>query len=123
VLFMTNERFDENIIDLKSAFGELSTTVAADGRRLLRVADADLPRGCKPSSTPVLLVLQNGARPVIYVKAGITLPNGAVPRSTSNVQVEGEPWLQFSFNFAWDENAHSLVQFVAASLRRFALTE
>lgn len=120
---MSDEHFEQNVSDLKKAFGDVATTTAADGRRLVKIKEVELPRGCKPGTTPMMVVLQNGARPVVYAKPGITLANGAAPRSTSNVAVEGETWLQFSYNFPWDENSHTLVQFVASSVRRFALNE
>lgn len=114
---------DTEISDLKEAYGSIALATAADGRRLIKIDDAGLPHGCRPASTPVLLVLQNGSRPQVFVKPGIILSNGVTPRSTSPVSVEGEAWLQFSFNFPWTEGSHTLVQFVAASLRRFALAE
>ncbi len=120
---MSDEHLETEIHDLKRAYGAVARATAADGRQLIRIDDADLPRGCRPTGTPVLLVLQNGSRPQVFVKPGIVLSNGIAPRSTSNVAVEGETWLQFSFNFAWSEGSQTLVQFVAASLRRFALTE
>jgi hypothetical protein len=59
----------------------------------------------------------------LYVKPGIVLPNGVSPRSTTVVAIEAESWLQFSFTFPWDEASNTLLQLIAASLRRFALKE
>ena len=89
----------------------------------MRLEGVTLPRGCTPSTTPVLLMCDLRSRPQIYVKPGIRLPNGIEPRSTSRVQVEGEEWLQFSYSFPYDENAHSFVQFIGAALRRFDKSE
>lgn len=120
---MTAESMVQGIEELKEAYGEIHQAPGSPGQVLLRIANAGLPAGCKPSSTPVLLILQDGQRPVLYVKSGLLLPNGATPRSTSSVQVGGEEWMQFSYTFLYDVGTHSLVQFVEASLRRFAKTE
>ena len=121
---MTNEALAAEIDGLKSSYGEISVGSGSAGQTLIRIHSATLPKGCSPSSTPALLVLQPGQpRPQFYVKPKIKVPNGIDPRSTSVVAVEGEEWLQFSYAFTWDENAHTLVQFVEASLRRFAKPE
>jgi len=111
------------IEELRAAYGTASIAAGAPGQTLIRIAVARLPAGCTPPDTPALLVLQDGQRPQFYVKPGIRLPNGAGPRSTSLVPIAGEGWMQFSYSFPWDEGTHSLVQFVEASLRRFALAE
>jgi hypothetical protein len=121
---MTPEALEAGIAELKAVYGGTSIARPAGGATLVRIEQAPLPKGCKPSTTPALLVIQPaGGRPAFYVKPGIRLSNGREPRSTSVVSVEGEAWLQFSYNFPWDENSHSLVQFVAASLQRFAKLE
>ncbi len=121
-LHMEPENLQKEVADLKTAFGDLATTMATNGQQLLRIEQVSLPAGCNPSSTPVLLVLQSG-RPQIYVKPGIVLPSGATPRSASVVTIEGESWLQFSFSFPWDESINTLVQLVAGSIQRFSLKE
>jgi hypothetical protein len=110
------------IEQLKQVFGEVATAVGAGQQKLIRITAAPLPKGCTPAETPVLLVVQP-PKPVIYVKPGIRLPNGRDPRSTSIVQVEGESWMQFSYNFPYDESFHTLVQFVATALNRFKKDE
>jgi len=121
---MTEENLNTAIASLKEAYGAISVAAASGGRKLVRIEKTTLPNGCAPSTTPVLLVITPGQpRPQLYVKPGIKLPNGKVPRSTSAVAVEGEAWMQFSYSFPWDENSHSLVQLVGASLQRFAKAE
>ncbi len=121
---MTDEQLTAETASLKEAYGEVSVATVAGGQVLIRINDVALPEGCSPLSTPVLLALNPGQpRPQIYVKRGIKLSNGADPRSTSIVAVGGEEWLQFSYSFPWEFGSHTLVQFVGASLRRFAKTE
>jgi hypothetical protein len=120
---MTTETMAREIEDLKEAYGEISTAPGSPGQTLLRITKAGLPAGCKPADTTALLILQDRQRPILHIKPGIHLANGAVPRSTSSVEVGGEEWLQFSYTFPYDQNTHTLVQFVEASLRRFAKTE
>ena len=121
---MTEDALAAEIAGLKDAYEAVSVAKGSGGQALIRLHDVALPRGCSPPTTPVLLVLQPGQpRPQIYVKPKIKAPNGADPRSTSVVAVEGEEWLQFSYSFPWDENSHTLMQFVGASLRRFAKLE
>ena len=120
---MTEETLNTETASLKEMYGDVSFSRTAAGATLIRISDAPLPKGCNPSSTPTLLVVQGQGRPALYVKPKIILSNGVTPRSTSSVSVEGEEWMQFSYNFTWDENSHSLVQFVAAGLQRFAKLE
>ena len=121
---MSIEILSEELQGMKAAYGELATTTGAGGQVLVRINHVQLPKGCNPSETPVLLAWPAGqARPQIVVKPGIKLPNGASPRSTSTVQLEGEAWMQFSYAFAWDKDCHTLVQLVEAAMRRFAKSE
>jgi len=120
---MTEDALKTDAVALKETYGEMSIAKPAGGATLIRISDAPLPKGCTPSSTPALLVIPGQGRPVLYVKPKLKLSNGVEPRSTSVVTVEGEEWMQFSYNFPWDENTNSLVQFVAAGLRRFAKLE
>ena len=112
-----------HIEELKEAYGAVATVTAPSGETHFRIESVKLPKGCKPTTTPVLLVVNGGARPVCYVKPGIKVPNGVDPRSTSTVELHGEAWLQFSYTFPWDWATHTLVQFVGSSLRRFARPE
>lgn len=120
---MSPEILRVEIKGLKAAYREVSTAAGAPGQTLIRIESVALPAGCSPASTPALLVIQEGQRPQLYLKVGIRLPNGVAPRSTSVVQVAGTERMQFSYSFPWDETTHTLVQFVEASLRRFALAE
>ena len=118
---MSKEALAEAIEQLKATYGEVST--GGPDETLIRINAVSLPKGCTPTSTPVLVVVQGGQRPQLYVKGGITLTNGRVPRNYSANQVAGEEWWSFSYSFGWDESTHTLVQFVEASLRRFAKAE
>lgn len=121
---MTDDDVNLEAERLRGAFGEMSSAREPNDVILFRMTKVALPAGCAPGHTPVLLRLQPGQeRPEIFVKPGITVPNGIAPRSTSVVLIGGESWLQFSYTFPWDRNQHSLVQFVGAALRRFAKTE
>jgi hypothetical protein len=119
---MTIETISAELEGLKAAYGEVAMATGAPGQILIRIANARLPRGCTPAETPVLLVLEDGQVPKVYVKPGIKVPSGA-PRSTSDVQIAGEAWMQFSYNLAGDPSTYSLVQLVGASLQRFAKDE
>jgi hypothetical protein len=112
-----------HIEELKDAFGAVTKVTAPSGETYFRIESAKLPKGCKPAATPVLLVVNGEARPRCYVKPGIKVPNGVDPRSTSTVELQGEAWLQFSYNFSWEWTTHTLVQFVGSGLRRFARLE
>jgi hypothetical protein len=120
---VSSETPSTDVQALQDAFGALTTASGAPGQLLLRFNAVRLPTGCNPRTIPVLLVLQNGQRPQVFVKGGIKLPNGAVPRNYTCGQVGGEEWWSFSFSFPWDEKDHTHVQFVGASLQRFAKTE
>ena len=106
--------------DLKEQFKSVSVSENG-GNTYVLVQKATLPVGCNPEETPVLLVLNSGQpRPEIYVKPGIKILNGQDPRSTSVVSVQGQSWMQFSYNLEFDRSKHTLVQFIAGSLRRFS---
>jgi hypothetical protein len=121
---MTDDELRLEAEGLRAAFGETASAREPNDVILFRITRVVLPTGCTPANTPVLVRLQPGReRPEVFVKSGITLPNGVAPRNTSVVAVGGESLLQFSYSFAWDPKQHSLVQFVGAALRRFAKTE
>lgn len=120
---MTADRLAEELEQLRETWGEVSTALAAPGQILVRIKEVGLPRDCAPAGTAALLAVQDGQRPQLYVKGGIKLPNGAVPKNYTANQVGGEEWWSFSYSFTWDENDNTLVQFVAASLQRFGKAE
>ena len=119
---MTIETITAGIEALKAAYGEVTVAEGTPGQRLIRIAKVHLPRGCTPAETPALLVLQDGQVPKVYVKPGIKVPSG-IPRSTSDMQIAGEAWMQFSYNLAGDPSTYTLVQLVEASLQRFSKNE
>ena len=91
------------------------------GRTLVKLPAVQLPPGCQPSSTDVIVVFTPGAsKPDLVVRTAPRLPNGALP-NTSSMMVAGENWVTYSFNLEWDADRHSAVQFVEGKLRRFAL--
>jgi hypothetical protein len=93
-------------------------------KTLIRLPRIFFPRGCNPSETSALVVLdEQQPAPQLLIKQVPTLPNGITPRSTGTVSVAGETWNTFSFNQPWDEDAHTAIQFVEGRLRRFALNE
>jgi hypothetical protein len=121
---MGTEILFEELQDMRAAYGEVATTTGAGGQVLIRIDRVELPKGCNPAGTPVLLAWPAGqARPQIVVKPGIKLPNGASPRSTSTLQLEGEAWMQFSYAFTWHKDSHTLMQLVETAMRRFANSE
>jgi hypothetical protein len=114
----------EDIELLEDAYGGVEVADGPGGQNYLRITKVNLPRGCSPSTTRVLVAAQPGQpRPQVYVQPGIHLRNGKDPRSTTTVSVEGEAWMQFSYSFNWDPSTHSLAQLVGASLLRFAKDE
>lgn len=116
------EQLERELEELKSQYE--TVRVRKDGTTTyVYVEPVELPVGCKPAKTAVLLTLNGQPKPLIYVKPGVTVGNGINPRSTSVMQIEGESWLQFSFNLNWDQNQHTLLQFIEGSLRRFAKHE
>lgn len=119
---MLAETLAFEIEELKAAYGAIQQATT-DEQTLVRIERVPLPSGCQPPESTGILVLGQGQRPQFYLKPGIRLANGVIPRSTSSVQIAGEEWLQFSFTFVWDESTSTLLQFVEASLRRFAKGE
>jgi hypothetical protein len=120
---MTTEVLVSDLEEVKEQYTSVKIATNSSAT-FVRIESVSLPRGCTPDATPLLLVLKIGqARPEIYVKPGIKLANGMDPRSISVVAIEGESWLQFSYQFTWDPNQHTLVQFIEGALRRFAKNE
>lgn len=117
---MTAETIEHAIRDLVSVYGEGVRTAREGGRTLARVSDVELPPGCRPPRTPMLIVFDPGQpKPIPYVQPGQLLANGGAPRSTSTQIVGGESWMQFSFNIPWAEG-HGIIRFMASARQRFA---
>jgi hypothetical protein len=112
---------------LRAHYPEVSVRPGSGGAQLVRVSRVSLPGHRHQQLTDVLVVLQPGfrsagGRPAVYVAPGTHLTNGAAGRNVTPVSVEGESWLQFSFNFAWrpEDEPWKLVE---GALRRFLKDE
>jgi hypothetical protein len=117
---MRHETITKAVEELRSVYGEAAAESREGGRTLVKIGGVELPPGCKPARSDVLIVLDPAAaRPVAYVRPGVLLPNGVAPRSTSQTVVGGESWLGFSFAFPWSE-ADSIITFLAVARQRFA---
>jgi hypothetical protein len=117
---VTAETIEQAIRDLVAVYGDGVRTACAGTRTLVRLSDVELPPGCQPARTPMLIVFDaDQAKPVPYVPPGQLLANGRAPRSTSTQSVGGESWMQFSFNIPWAEG-QGIVRFIAAARQRFA---
>lgn len=117
---MTQQEIDIALIDLKSELGEVAVRNEPDGDVLIKIARVALPPRCMPSHTPVLVAIKpNDPIPKVYVSQGIRLANGVEPRSTSPVQIGGEPWLQFSYNVP-SPSGQPISKMVLTRLQRFA---
>ena len=117
---MTSETIEQAIRDLVAVYGDGVRTAREGNHALVRVNDVELPPGCQPARTPMLIVFDPGqAKPTPYVQPGQLLANGRAPRSTSTQIVGGESWMQFSFNIPWAEG-HGIIRFIAAARQRFA---
>jgi hypothetical protein len=105
-------------------YGPDQVHVATNGAHtLVRIAVVELYSTSQPPTTPMLLVLDTAQpKPAVYVQPGQLLANGKVPKSTSNVLVGGESWLQFSFNIPWEEQ-HGIRRLIAAARQRFTQDE
>jgi hypothetical protein len=121
---MSPDFVTEAVRNLTETYGKDHVQTATEGARtLVRVDDFELYATCKPTSTPILVVLDlSQPKPVVYVRPGQILANGQTPKSTSVVMVGGESWLQFSLNVPWEE-PHGIRRFVAAARQRFAQDE
>jgi len=108
--------------ELKGYFGEenVARKVLADATVSFKITEAELPQGCQPQRLAVLVTFPGGNDPPqVFIKEQVKLANGNVPRSLTNVTFDGEAWVGFSANFAWDPS-RPLWYFVAGKLRRFA---
>lgn len=117
---MTPATIEQAIRDLVSIYGDEVRLAREGARTLVRLPEVEMPPGCRPQTTPMLLVFVPGQpKPIPYVRPGQLLANGRAPRSTSTQMVGGESWMQFSFNIPWAEG-HGVMRFVAAARQRFA---
>ncbi len=117
---MRAETIEQVIRDLVSVYGDEVRIAREGSRTLVRVSEVELPPGCRPPTTPMLIVFDpDQPKPLPYVHPGQLLANGGAPRSSSNQTVGGEPWMQFSFNIPWTEN-DGIIRFIAAARQRFA---
>jgi hypothetical protein len=114
------ETIEKAVCDLASVYGK-GVRIAREGSRTLaRIAEVEMPPGCRPARTGMLLMLDPAAeKPVPYVQPGQLLANGRAPRSTSTQMVGGESWMHFSLNIPWTEAA-GITRFIAAARQRFA---
>jgi len=116
---MRTETIDQAIRDLVAVYSDGVRTAREGARTLVRVGDVDLPPGCRPPTTPMLIVFDpDQPKPIPYVQPGQLLANGRAPRSTSTQIVGGESWMQFSFNIPWAEG-QSIIRFITAARQRF----
>lgn len=91
-----------------------------NGRTFVRIDGVEMPPGCTPVSTTMLLLLDpREPKPHAYITPGQMLANGKTPRSTSIIMIGGESWMQYSFNIPWSEE-HGVTRFIAAARQRFA---
>jgi hypothetical protein len=107
---------------LGKTYGQEHVRVAREGSQtLVRIDAVELYPSCTPTTTAMLVVLDRAQpRPQVYVQQGVQLAGGRAPSSTSDQIVGGEPWLQFSFTFPWEER-HGIASFIAAARQRFLL--
>ena len=107
--------------DLADFFGSerLKVKTLSDGKVAFRIDSVPLPPGCSPPVTAVLLVHGSESEPPqVLVQQGIMLKTGAMPRSTSPMTVDGEPWMSFSANFPYN-SSHPAARYVLGKLGRF----
>lgn len=117
---MKLETIEQALRDIVSAYGDDVKTAREGSRTLVRVSEIELPPGCQPPRTPLLIVFDpDQPKPIPYVQPGQLLINGRPPRSTSTQIVGGESWMQFSFNIPWDKG-HGIIRLIASARQRFA---
>jgi hypothetical protein len=117
---MSPESIERALGDLVAIYGN-AVRVASEGpRTLVQIDGVEMPPGCRPATTSMLLVFDSAQpRPVPYVAPGQLLANGGTPRSTSVQVIGGESWMHFSFNIPWTEN-EGIIQFIGIARQRFA---
>lgn len=118
---MSPEFIEQAVAAVVALYGSDEVRRAKDGARtLVRIGAVEMPPGCKPEVSPMMLVFDpSQPKPIPYVQPGQLLANGKVPTSTSATLVGGESWMQYSFNIPWDESK-GIVRFITAARQRFA---
>jgi hypothetical protein len=102
---MDDPRFESIYTSLRLDFGSenVDSKSLPDGRRLFRIRGVPAPSGCKPGVVRILLVYAApDAIPEILAEPGILLPNGRVPKNLNPTTYDGEAWVTFSAQWAWD---------------------
>ena len=110
---------------LSDSFGEglVSGGTLTDGRAAFRIKGVPLPLGCEPTKTDVLVVFPtSGGTPEVYVEQGIKVKGGIAPRNTYHETIDGEPWMRFSTNLAY-EPVKPLATYIFGKLGRFSRAE
>src|SRR5947199_22710 len=68
---MKAETIEKAITDLVSVYGGAVRTPREGSQTLARLAEVELPPGCRPATTPMLLVLDTAAeKPVAFLQPG-----------------------------------------------------
>jgi len=118
---MASDAFSTPRAQLLDFFGadRVSEKQLADGRYVFRIKDVPLPPGCRPGTTPVLVVYSNpAATPEVFVDQGIILATGKAPRNMNRQTVDGEALASFSANYPWNP-AEGVSLYVMRRLWRF----
>lgn len=111
--------------ELKHDFGpeNVNDKRLQDRRQLFRITSVDLPEGCTPGKSDVLLVYSGpGATPEILVRQAPSLPNGRSPKNINPTTIDGEPWFNYSVRWAWNPS-EPIWRNVIRKLMRFASPE
>jgi hypothetical protein len=115
---------DDRVRELRQLYPNVASKTFQDGTGLTRISKLNLPKGCTPETTDVLLffspnqIVPSGR----YVRDQVKLPSGRTP-SYSPTTIDGETWYTFSFNFPWDGTKDPLYQYVESLLTRFGKPE
>lgn len=116
---------EKRVEELRSLYSNVDMKTLQDSITAVRIKNAQLPSGCTPDKTDVLLLFPpNQDTPSKrYVKENVKLPNGKAPKNLNPTQVDGETWYDFSYNFPWSPQTDTMYQYVESALHRFAKTE
>jgi hypothetical protein len=110
--------------ELSESFGVLvAGRELPDKRTTFRIVGVPLHPDCTPKATDVLVAFgAQGAAPEVYVRQGIKLKGGREPKNTYPETIEGELWMRFSTDLAYDP-AKPLAFYVYGKLGRFTRAE